>query len=167
MIRTVWLAAASLAVLGVMAGGRALTLPVAPPIPDTLVVGNTVGADAGHGALIKADRLEVTYVRQETPTQPAPLLTEPSVPQIRSGASPVETNIVSRHWHDPSDKKSSTPGSTPSRQLTAIKKGRPADPGGSQAADRSRHTESTKPCGRTSAFGDVLRSLNLSPACAS
>jgi hypothetical protein len=162
MIRTVWLAAASLAVLGGMAGGRALTTPVAPPISDTLVVGNTIGADTGHGALVKADRLEVTYVRQETPTPPALLSTEPSVPQIRS-----ETNIVSRHWHDPSDKKSSTSGSTLSRQLAAIKKGRPADPGGSQAADRSKHTESTKPCSRTSAFGDVLRSLNLSPACTS
>jgi hypothetical protein len=117
--------------------------------------------------MIKADRLEVTYVRLETPPQPAPPLTEPSLPQIRSVTSPVETSIVSRHWHDPSDKKSSTSGSTPSKQLIAIKKGRPADPGGSQAADRSKHTESTKPCSRTSAFGDVLRSLNLSPACTS
>jgi hypothetical protein len=167
MIRTVWLAAASLAVLGGMAGGRALTTPVAPPISDTLIDGNTVGADAGHAALVKADRLEVTYVRLETPTQPALPSTEPSIPRIRSVTSPVETNIVSRHWHDPSDKRSSTPGSTPSRQLVAVRKGRPADPGGNQAADRSKRTESTKPCSRTSAFGDVLRSLNLSPACTS
>lgn len=167
MIRTIWLAAAFLAVLGAMAGGRALTIPVAPPNSDTLAAGGTVGAGVADAALVKADRLEVTYVSRETPTPPALLLTEPSIPEIRTVTSPVETSIVSRHWHDPSDKKSSTSGSTPSRQLTAVKKGRPADPGGSQAADRSKHTESTKPCGRSSAFGDVLRSLNLSPSCAS
>jgi hypothetical protein len=167
MIRTVWLAAVSLAVLGAMAGGKALTTPVALPISDTQVDGNTIGADVGHEAMIKADRLEVTYVRQEMPTQPALLLTEPSVPEVRSVTPPVETRIVNRHWHDPSDKKSSTPGSTQPKQLIATKKGRPADPSGSQAADRSKHTESPKPCSRTSAFGDVLRSLNLSPACAS
>jgi hypothetical protein len=162
MIRTVWLTAAALAVLGAVAGGKAFTIPVAPPISDTLVNESTIGADVGHEAMIKADRLEVTYVRQETPTQPAPLLTEPSIPEIRSATSPVETRIVSRHWHDPSDKKSSTPGSKP---LIATKRGRPTDPNGGQAADRSKHTESTKPCSRTSAFGDVLRSLSLSPAC--
>jgi hypothetical protein len=170
MIRSVWLAAMSLAVLGAVAGGKALTAPVALPISDTQVDGNTISADVSHEAMIKADRLEVTYVRQETvrqetPTQPAPLLTEPSIPEIRSVTSPVETRIVGRHWHDPSDKKSSTPGSTQSKQPIASRKGRPADPSDSQAADRSKHTESTKPCNRTSAFSDVLRSLKLSPAC--
>ncbi len=165
MIRTVWLAAVSLAALGAVAGGKALTTPVALPISDTQIDGNTTGADVGHEAMIKADRLEVTYVRQETPTQPAPLLTEPSIPEIRSVTPPVETRIVGRHWHDPSDKKSSTPGPTQSKQLIATKRGRPTDPNGSQAADRTKQTESTKPCSRTSAFGNVLRSLNLSPAC--
>jgi hypothetical protein len=165
MIRTVWLAAVSLAVLGAMAGGKALTTPVALPISDMQVDGNTIGADAGHEAMIKADRLKVTYVRQEAPTQPAPILTEPPIPEVRSATSPVETRIVGRHWHDPSDKKSSAPGSPQSNQPIATRKGTPADPSGSQAADRSRHTESTKPCSRTSAFSDVLRSLKLSPAC--
>ena len=104
MIRTVWLAAVALAVLGAVAGGKALTTPVALPISDTRVDGNTIGADVDHEAMTKADRLEVTYVRQEAPTQPAPLLTEPSIPEIRSVTSPVETRIVGRHWHDPSDK---------------------------------------------------------------
>jgi hypothetical protein len=166
MTRTVWLAAMSLAVLGAVAGGKALTAPVAPPVSNTQVDGNTIGVDVGQEAMIKADRLEVTYVRQETPTQPAPLLTEPSIPEIRSVTSPVETTrIVGRHWHDPGDKKSSTPGSTQSRPLIAAKRGRPADPSAGQAADRTKQTESTKPCSRTSAFGNVLRSLNLSPAC--
>jgi hypothetical protein len=165
MIRTAWLTAVALAVLGAVAGGKTFTRPVGPPISDTLVTESSIGDDVDHEAMIKADRLEVTYVRQEPPTQPAPLLTEPSIPEIRSVTSPVETRIVSRHWHDPSDKKSSTPGFTQPKQLIATKRSTPADPRGSQAADRSRHTESTKPCSRTSAFGDVLRSLHLSPAC--
>jgi hypothetical protein len=165
MIRTVWLAAVALAVLGAVAGGKTLTAPAAQPISDTQVDGNTIGADVDHEAMTKADRLEVTYVRQEMPAQPAPLLTEPSIPEIRSVTSPVETRIVGRHWHDPSDQKSSTPGPTQSKPLIATKRSRPTDPSGAQAADRSKHTESTKPCSRTSAFGDVLRSLNLSPAC--
>jgi hypothetical protein len=165
MIRTVWLAAVALAVLGAVAGGKALTAPVAPPISDTQIGRNPIGTDVGQKAMIKADRLEVTYVRQETPTQPAPPLTEPSIPEIRSVTSPVETRIVGRHWHDPSDQKSSTPGPTQSKPLIATKRGRPTDPSGGQAADRSKQTESTKPCSRTSTFGNVLRSLNLSPAC--
>jgi hypothetical protein len=167
MIRTIWLAAVSLAVLGAMAGGKALTTPVALPISDTLVGRNTIGADVAHQAMIKADRLEVTYVRQETSTQPAPPSTEPPVREIRSVLPPVETRIVSRHWHDPSDQKSSRPLSTQSNRLTTGKKSKPADPSIHQTADRSKHTESTKPCSRPGAFGDVLRSLNLSPACAS
>jgi ribosomal protein S14 len=51
--------------------------------------------------------------------------------------------------------------------MAASKKGKPADPKVSRAAERSKPAEHLKPCKRTGAFDDLLRSLNLSPACAS
>jgi ribosomal protein S14 len=75
--------------------------------------------------------------------------------------SPTETNIVSRHWHDPNVTNSSA-----ARSKRTAKKGKSAaDSRDSQAADRSKPSEQTKRCDRTAAFGGLLRSLNLAPAC--
>src|ERR1700676_4954684 len=100
MIRTVWLAAACLVVLGAMAAGKVANTPAAQTTnekPD----GATVGADLAREPLIKADRLEVTYVRQETPSQSTLRPIDPIVPEVPKVISPAGTNIVSRHCHDP------------------------------------------------------------------
>jgi hypothetical protein len=54
MIRTVWLAAVCLIVLGAMAVGKVTKIP-APTNDDTLVDGPTVGADLIQEPLSKAD----------------------------------------------------------------------------------------------------------------
>jgi hypothetical protein len=159
MIRTVWLAAACLVVLGAMAAGKVANTPAVQTTDERPRDGATVGADLVQEPLIKADRLEVTYVRQETPSQPALLPSEPVVPAVPKVISPAETNIVSRHWHDPHATAS------PKSRLTARKGKSATDSKDSQAADRSKPGEQTKRCDRTATFSGLLRTLNLAPAC--
>jgi len=144
-------------VLGALAVAKALTTPVAP-IVERQVDETTVSTGLAQDTLTKADRLEINYVRQETPAQPARHPTEPFIPPVPTIIPPVETKIMSRHWHDPNATTSSAAKSKQPKKTVAAKKG-------NQAADRSKPTEPVKPCNRTGAFGDLLRSLNLSPAC--
>jgi hypothetical protein len=154
MIRTVWLAAACLVVLGAMGAGKVANTPAAQTTDEKPLNGATVGADFAREPLIKADRLEVTFVRQETPSQPTLQPIDPIVP-------PAEMNIVSRHWHDPNAKNSSA-----AKSKRIAKNGKSAaDSRDSQAADRSKPSEQTKRCDRTAVFSGLLRSLNLAPAC--
>ena len=160
MMRTVWLATTCLAVLGALAVAKALTTPVAP-IVERQVDETTVSTGLAQDTLTKADRLEINYVRQETPAQLALHPTEPFIPPVPTIVPPVETKIISRHWHDPNATPLSAARSKQAREAVATKKGKSVD----QAADRSKPIEPVKPCNRTGAFGDLLRSLNLSPAC--
>jgi len=100
MIRTVWLATICLAVLGALAIGKALT-PADPRVAERLADETTVGTDLAQDALSKADRREITYVRQDVPARSVLQPTEPIVPAVSSVPRPAETKIVSRHWHDP------------------------------------------------------------------
>jgi hypothetical protein len=165
MIRTVWLAIACLAVLGTFAVGKAFTTPAAP---TGAVHETAVGSAPGQQSLPKADRLEITYVRLETPDQsafPDQSALKPSEPirsTVPSIVRPAGTKIISRHWHDPN---AAAAKSKQPRQAAVNKKSRNVDPRGSRAADRSKPTEQVKPCGQPGAVGNLLRSLNLSPAC--
>jgi hypothetical protein len=60
----------------------------------------TVGTDLAQETLTKADRLEITYVPQETPARSALQPTEPSLSPVPSIVPPAATKIISRHWHD-------------------------------------------------------------------
>ena len=161
MIRTVWLAAACLVVLGAIAAGKVAKAPAAQTTEEKPVDRATVGADLVQEPLIKADRLEVTYVRQEKPSQPTLRPSDPIVPEVPKLISPAETKIVSRHWHDPNAINLSTAKS----KRTAKKGKSTAHSIDSQAEDRSKPSEQTKRCDRTAAFSGLLRSLNLAPAC--
>jgi hypothetical protein len=144
-----------------MAAGKVVNTPAAQTTDEKPLDGATAGADLAREPLIKADRLEVTYVRQETPRQSTLQPIDPIVPEVPKMISPDQTNIVNRHWHDPN----ATNSSTTMFKRTA-KKGKSAtDSRDSQAADRSRPSEQTKRCDRTAAFSGLLRSLNLAPAC--
>jgi hypothetical protein len=154
MIRTVWLATICLAVLGALAVGKALRTPADSIAAEAPTDQMTVGVGLAQDTLSKADRLEITYARPELPARSALQPTEPIVPAVTSAPPPVETKIIRRHWHDPNAK-----------QAGPNKKSKTIDRKGNQAADRSKPTEPMKPCSRPGAFGDFLRSLNLSPAC--
>jgi hypothetical protein len=157
MMRTVWLATTCLAVLSALAVAKALTTPVVP-IVERQVDETTVSTGLAQDRLTKADRLEVTYVRQETAAEPALPPTEPFIPPVPTIVPPVETKIISRHWHDRNATTSSAVKSKQPKKTVAAKKA-------NRAADRSKLVEPVKPCDRMGAFGDLLRSLNLSPAC--
>jgi hypothetical protein len=162
MMRTVWLATTCLAVLGTLAVGKTLTTPVAPASAHSAVGEATVGTDFNQDTLAKGDRLEITYVHQETSARAAASQpTEAFVPAAPAIVPPVETKLISRHWHDPNATPLPALRSKQAKQAVATKKGKSVD----QAADRSKSIEPLKPCNRTGAFGDLLRSLNLSPAC--
>ena len=80
----------------------------------------------------------------------------------------VEPKIISRHWHDANATTSSVGKPKQSASMAASKKGKSVDPKVDRTADRSKPAgNAKKPCKQTGAFGDFLRSLNLSPACVS
>jgi hypothetical protein len=161
VIRTAWLILACLVVLGIWASGKALI----PTNANRAVDEATVGAGFNPDTLSKGDRLEITYVRQETPGQSALQPTEPFVQPVPTIVPPGETKIISRHWHDSNAAgPSAAPSKQPKRMVTATK-GKSTDAKGNQAEEHSNPTEEVKRCSRNGAFGDLLRSLNLSPAC--
>jgi hypothetical protein len=166
MIRTVWLATICLAMLSALAVGKALMTRADSLIKERPTDRPTVGADLTQDTLSKADRLEITYLRQEVPAPLALQPTEPVVPAVSSVTTPVETKIITRHWHDPNAFSSATK-SKQTKQTVSNKKSKTVDRKGNQAVDRSKPAEPVKPCSRPGAVGDLLRSLNLSPACES
>jgi hypothetical protein len=163
MIRTIWLATICLAVLSTLAAGKAvMTRTVSSATPTDLTM---LGTAPTQDALGKADRLEITYVRQEIPAASVLQPTEPVVPAVAS-PPPVQNKIISRHWRDP-NAFSSAIKPKQARQTGSGNKDKIVDRKGNQAADRSKPAQPVKPCSRPGAVGDLLRSLNLSPACES
>src|SRR5437667_3749339 len=121
MMRTVWLATTCLAVLGALAVAKALTTPVVP-IVARQVDERIVSTGLAQDTLTKADRLEITYVRQETPAQPALHPTEPFISPAPTIVPPVETKVISRHWRDPNATTSSAVKFKQPKKTVAIKK---------------------------------------------
>lgn len=164
MIKTVWLAIVCLALLSALAVGQVLRTPAGIPAAEMSADGSTVGiADADH-ALSKADRLEINYVRQETPPQAVLQPIEPTAPVVIPPSPSVETKIISRHWRDP---HASSPSLQDSRRSEFRKTRKNVDRKRNQAMDRSKPPDPVKPCSRPGPFGDLLRAVNLAPACAS
>ena len=135
-----------LVVLGAMAVGKVAKTP-APTNDETLVDGATVGGDLIQEPLIKADRLQITYVRQETPSQSTAPPMDPSLPDVQKVISPAEMNIVSRHWHDPN--ATNLLAAKSKQSVTAKKTKSAADSRGTQTADRSKASAQTKRCDQT------------------
>jgi hypothetical protein len=166
MTRTIWLASICLAALSALAVGKALMTRADSLITEGARDQTTVGTGLTQDALSKSDRLEITNVRQEVPAPPALRPAEPIVPAVSSVPPPIANKIISRHWHDPNAFLSGTKEKQ-TKQTALNKKSKTVDRKGNQAADRSKPAEPVKPCSHPGAFGDLLRSLNLSPACES
>jgi hypothetical protein len=120
-------------VLGALAVAKALTTPVAPIVQRQLDE-TTIATGLAQDTLTKADRLELIYVRQETPAEPALHPTDPFIPLVPTIVPPVETKIISRHWHDPNATTSSAAKSKQPKKTVATKKA-------NQAADGSKPVE--------------------------
>jgi hypothetical protein len=164
MIRTIWLATICLAVLSALAVGKAVITRAYSSVTERPTDQTTVGTGLTEDTLSKADRLEITYMRQEVPAFPALQPLDPVVPAVASAPPPAANKIISRHWHDPNAFSSATKPKQ-NKQTASNKKSKTVDRKGDQAADRSKPAEPVKPCSRPGAVGDLLRSLNLLPAC--
>jgi hypothetical protein len=112
----------------------------------------TVGISDSHGALAKADRLEITYAKSETPTEPDVVDERISSSEATTIDSPKAPSIISRHRHDPKTKK-----------VTALRKSKPKTTDIKRIAirDRSKTASDPEPC-RLSAFGGLRKALNSS-----
>jgi hypothetical protein len=114
----------------------------------------TVGISDSHAALAKADRLEITYARSETPTQPD-LVDERTSPSEATTIGSLEAQkITNLHRHYPKTKKVTTAALTKSKPKTTDIK-RTAMPDGSKAVGDA------EPC-RLKAFGGLRKALNSS-----
>ena len=138
--------------VGVLAAMELRTPPraavtVVQPLAET-------GISDSHGALAKADRLEITYAKSETPTQPGLVDERISPSEATPIGSPEAPRIINRHRHDPKTKKVTTAALPKSKPKTADIK-RTAIP------DRSKAASDTEPC-RLSAFGGLRKALNSS-----
>jgi hypothetical protein len=140
--------------VGVLAAMELRTPPptavaVVQPLAET-----TVGISDSHDELAKADRLEITYAKSETPAQPAQVderISPSEVTTIRSSEAP---RIINRHRHDPKSKKVTT---------AAVPKSKPKTTDLKRATipERSKAASDTEPC-RLSAFGGLRKALNSS-----
>ncbi len=167
MIRTVRLAIICVVLVSALAAGTALRTPADRAVAEMSAAETTVGIGHAQDTLSKADRLEINYVRQEVPSQPVLQSIEPATPVVTPPRPPMETKIISRHWRDPNAFSSSLKNSKQTKQTDPNKTSKSVDRKRNQAADRSKAAEPVKPCNRLGPIGDLLRSVNLSPACAS
>jgi hypothetical protein len=127
-----------------------------PPRTSVIVVqppaDTTVGISDPPGALAKADRLEITYAKSETPAQPG-LVDERISRSEATTIGPSEApRIIAPHRHDPKSRKVTTdavPKSKP--KTTDIKR--------TTIPERSKAASDTEPC-RLSAFGGLRKALN-------
>jgi hypothetical protein len=163
MIRTVWLAVICLALVSALATGKALRAS-GPAVAERPADQIADRIDRAQDTLSKGDRLEINYVRHEPPPQPVSQPIEPAAPVVTASTPPMKTRITSRHWRDP---HAASPSRKDSDRTESSKKSKNVDRKRNQAVDRSKPSEPVKPCSRPGAFGDLLRAVNLSPACAS
>jgi len=135
----------------------------APPRRAVAIVQPPAEQDAGisasHGALAKADRLEVVAVSREMPTQAALVEDRVALPEgIHIGnTGSSEPKPVARHRHN--SKKIATaehpkprPKPTPKPKATVAKR--------TDNVRSSKVASDTEPC-RLKAFGGLLKALNL------
>ena len=154
MLRMVLLGLLIPLAVGVLAAMDLRTAPrtavtVVQPLPET-----TVGISDSHDALAKADRLEITYTKSETPTPPVLVDERISPSEDITIGFPEAPRIINRHRHDPKTTRVTT---------TALPKSKPKTTDIKRTAipDRSKAASDTEPC-RLSAFGGLRKALNSS-----
>jgi hypothetical protein len=110
------------------------------------------GTSDSHGALAKADRLEITAASSETPAEPALVDERISAPEGISTGSSEPPGVINRHRHDPKSKKVATAALSKSKP-------KPTDIKRTTISERSKAANNTEPC-RLSAFGGLRKALN-------
>ena len=137
--------------VGVLAAMELRTPPrsavaVVQPLAET-----TAGISDSHGALAKADRLEITAPSSEAPAEPAVVDERISPSEGITIGSSEPPRVINHHQHHPKSKKvaAAFPKSKPKE--TDIKR--------TTISNRSKAAGDTEPC-RLSAFGGLRKALN-------
>jgi hypothetical protein len=120
---------------------------IVQPLAET-----TIGISDSHGALAKADRLEINYAKSGTPARPALVDERISPSEATTIGSSEAPRIIDPLRHDPKSKKVATavlPKSKP--KTTDIKR--------TTIPERSKAASDTEHC-RLSAFGGLRKALN-------
>ena len=120
---------------------------VAQPLAET-----TVGISDSHGALAKADRLEIAFPNSETPAQPAPVDEHIPASQVTPITSPQSPRMINRSRHDPKPKK-------PTAAALPKPKPKTADVKRAAIPERAKAAGDNAFC-RLSAFGGLRKALN-------
>ena len=117
---------------------------------------STVGMSESRDTLTRADRLEITYVQYEPPTQPISSVEPMNPTDVKPMIPQQPPNKVAQR----------RPGANEKKVVVAKPKPRPKHPGSKKAAktDRSKATIEIKAC-RPNGFDGLLKALNISPGC--
>jgi hypothetical protein len=117
---------------------------------------STVGMSESRDTLTRADRLEITYVQYEPPTQAISSVEPMTPPDVRPIIPQQAPNKVAQR----------RPGANEKKVVVVKPKPRPKHPEPKKAAktDRSKATIEIKAC-RPNAFDGLLKALNISPRC--
>ena len=126
-----------------------IAVAVAQPLTET-----TVGISDSHDALAKADRLEITYAKSKTTTEPGPVDEPISPSEATTIGTPEVPRIINRHRRDLKTKIVATAALAKSKPKTTDIK-RVAIP------DHAKAVSDIEPC-RLSAFGGLRKALNSS-----
>ena len=153
--------------VGVLAAMELRTPPRAAAAVVEPLAATTVGVSDSQGVLAKADRLETTYAKTETPAQPA-LVNERVPPSEATAVGSSEAPRVSnRPRHDPKSKNKSKkvttaalPKSKPKTTNIRTTDIKTTDIKRTAIPARSKAASDTEPC-RLSAFGGLRKALNL------
>jgi hypothetical protein len=172
MVRTMLFAFASLVGVGTMVAMEVGTPPRGAMRASEPPALSTVGVGTSHDTLTKADRLEVTYIRNDVPIQPvlpaqliAPAESIPARPEPAMKA-------IGRHSHDPIARKLAAALPRP-RPKNVIKKATTksiinSTANSTNSIKRVTNTDRAKlvlePC-QPNALGSFLKVLNLSSGC--
>jgi outer membrane biosynthesis protein TonB len=138
--------------VGVLAAMELRTPPrnaaaVVQPVAET-----TVGISDSHGALAKADRLQVTDAKSETPAQPARVNERIPASQATTIGSSEAPKIINRPRHDHKPRKLTAAAlPKPKPKTTDIKR--------AAVPERSKAAGDNVFC-RLSAFGGLRKALN-------
>jgi len=118
----------------------------------------TVGISDSHGALAKADRLEIAAASSEAPAQPAPVDERVSRPEGISIGSSEPPSVINSHRHEAKSRYRVT-----SKKVTTavLRKSKPNKPDIKRTviSERQKAASDTESC-RLSAFGGLRKALN-------
>ena len=138
--------------VGVLAAMELRTPPrsavaVVQPVAET-----AVDISDSHGALAKADRLEIAAASSETPAQPALVDQRISPSEGTSIGSSKPPRVINRHRHDPKSKRVAIAARPkPKAKATDIKR---------TTISERKGASDTDSC-RLSAFGGLRKALNI------